>query len=294
MSIAITTPTGNIGSRLVHLLLDAGTDMTLLVRHPEKLNPEVRSRVTVQQGELQDETFVRQATQGAEALFWVTPADPTTSDLRAWYDRLGQSVAAAVQTNAIPYAVNISSAGAQLPNAGPVSGLGQVERHLDATSANVMHLRPGYFFENFLMQSEALRHQGRIFQPAPGEVPFPLIATRDIADTAARLLQNRNWSGKRVHGLHGPADLTFEEAAHILGEATGRPLQYVPISPEQGRQTFLSMGLGPAFVQGYLDMLASLAQPGAVAEPRTPETTTPTTLYQWASEVLKPLLDNSQ
>ena len=52
--------------------------------------------------------------------------------------------------------------------------------------------------------------------------------------------------------------------------------------------------MGPAFVQGYLDMLTSLAQPGAVAEPRTPETTTPTTLYQWAGEVLKPLLNTGQ
>src|SRR5262249_36941083 len=120
------------------------------------------------------------------------------------------------------------------------------------------------------------------------------IATRDIAEAAAPLLLHRDWSGKRIRGLHGPADLSFDEAAHILGEATGRPLRYVTISPEQARQTFSGLGLGPAFVQGYLDMVASLAQPGAIAEPRTPETTTPTRLYQWAREVLKPLLDSGR
>src|ERR1041385_7674570 len=131
MSIAITAPTGYIGSRLVRLLLDAGADLTLLLRNPDKLEPAVRSRVKVEQGELQDPAFVQRATQGAEALFWLTPNDPATPDLRAWYDQLGESAASAVQANAIPSVVNISSAGAQLPNAGPISGLGQVERHLN-------------------------------------------------------------------------------------------------------------------------------------------------------------------
>lgn len=291
MSIAITAPTGNIGSRLVRLLLESGADLTLLLRNPDKLDPAVRNRVKVQVGELQDTGFVRQATEGTEALFWLTPSDPAAPDLRAWYDRFGENVASAVETNGISHVVNISSAGAQLPKAGPVSGLGQVEQHLAATRANIIHLRPGFFFENFLMQLEPIRNQNSIFQPMPGDVPFPQIATRDIADAAARLLQKRDWTGKSVHGLHGPADLTFQEAAQIVGEATGRSIQYVPISPEQGRQAFLSMGMGPAFVQGYLDMLESLAQPGAVAEPRTPETTTPTTLFQWAGETLKPLLN---
>jgi uncharacterized protein YbjT (DUF2867 family) len=148
--------------------------------------------------------------------------------------------------------------------------------------------------ENTLMQLDAIRQQNALFSPAPGDVPYPHIATRDFADAAARLLLRPNWSGKRIQGLHGPADLTFNEVAGIVGEAIGRPLHYVTISPEEARQAFLGMGLSPAIVQGYLDMEASLAQPGAVAESRTPETTTPTTFYQWASEVLKPLLNDGR
>src|SRR5262249_15768700 len=157
MAVAITAPTGNIGSRLVRLLLDAGADLTLLLRNPNKLDASLRERVSLQQGELQDPAFVQRATQGAEALFWVTPNDPTASDLRAWYDRLGENAATAVRANRIPYVVNISSAGAQLPHAGPVSGLGQIEQHLNATDAHIVHLRPGYFMENVLMQLDAIR-----------------------------------------------------------------------------------------------------------------------------------------
>ncbi len=292
MPIAITTPTGNIGSRLVRLLLDAGADLTLLVRRPEKLDAMLRSRVNVEQGELQDSAFVQRATQGAEALFWLTPNDPTITDLRAWYNRMGETAAAAVQANSIPYVVNLSSVGAQLPNAGPVSGLGQVEQHLNATNAQIVHLRPGYFMENSLTQLEALRHQNAFFSPAPGDVPSPHIATRDIAEVAARLLLHPEGSGKRIQGLHGPADLTFNKIAQILSEATGRPIRYVTISPEEARQALLGLGLSPVFAQGLVDLQISVSQPGAIAESRTPETTTPTTFLQWAREVLKPLLDS--
>lgn len=294
MKIAITTPTGNIGGQLVRLLLDAGADLTLLLRNPDKLEASVRERVRVKQGTQEDGEFVRRATEGAEALFWVTPSDTTISDLRGWYDRMGENAAAAVRANRIPYVVHISSAGAQLPNAGPVSGLGVVERYLNGTDANITHLRPGFFMENTLMQLDAIRHQNAIFQPEAGDIPFPHIATRDIAAVAAELLRRRDWSGKRIRGLHGPADLTFNEVAKALSEATGRSIAYVALPPEEARQAFLGLGLSPAFTQGYLDMAHSLAQPGAVAEPRTSETTTPTTYYQWGSEVLKPLLNSRE
>jgi uncharacterized protein YbjT (DUF2867 family) len=75
--------------------------------------------------------------------------------------------------------------------------------------------------ENTLMQLEAIRHQNALFSPAPGDVSYPHIATHDIADVAARLLLQRDWSGKRIRGLHGPEDLTYNEVAQILSEATG-------------------------------------------------------------------------
>ena len=67
MKIAVTGPTGHIGSRLVQHLLDAGADLTLLVRNPDKLSTAVRNRVRVQQGTLEDQDFVRRAVQGADA-----------------------------------------------------------------------------------------------------------------------------------------------------------------------------------------------------------------------------------
>jgi uncharacterized protein YbjT (DUF2867 family) len=294
MTIAITGTTGNIGTRLVRRLLSANADLTLLVRNPAKLDPYVRDRVKVQQGELHDADFVRRATEGASALFWLTPSDVRMENLSAWFESLGTTVAGAVAANGIAHVVNLSSIGAQKPDAGLVTGLGTVERHLNGTEASIIHLRPGFFMENILMQLDAIRHQGSLYIPGPPDVAVPQIATRDIADAAAPLLLERNWTGKTIHGLHGPVDLSFQEAAEILSEALGRPIRSVEITPDQARQALLAAGMGPAFADGYLAIYASLSQPGAVAEPRTPETTTPTSLLEWATDTLKPALDKGE
>src|SRR5262249_42242962 len=86
------------------------------------------------------------------------------------------------------YVVNTSSAGAQLDNAGPISGLGTIERRLNEVAENVIHLRPGFFMENFLQQLESMKRDGASYDLIPGDIPYPFIATQDISDVAAALL----------------------------------------------------------------------------------------------------------
>lgn len=55
-----------------------------------------------------------------------------------------------------------------------------------------------------------------------------MIATRDIADVAARALRQRDWRGVVVRELLGERDLTFAEATRIIGARIGKPdLSYV-------------------------------------------------------------------
>ena len=82
MSIAITAPTGNIGSSLVEQLLAVDTALTLLVRNPDRLSASVRSRVKVQQGDLLDANFVRRATEDTEALFLLAPPNYAVPNVR--------------------------------------------------------------------------------------------------------------------------------------------------------------------------------------------------------------------
>ncbi|HYE74642.1 MAG TPA: NAD(P)H-binding protein [Blastocatellia bacterium] len=289
MSILISTPTGNIGNRALQQLLNAGADVSIIVRNPEKLSDSILSRVKVHQGSLTDTAFVTKAFQGAQAVLWVTPTDVTQPDAAAYYRQLGETAATAIKQTSVPYVVNISSAGAQLDHAGPISGLGQIERLLNDVAENVIHLRPGFFMENFLADLESIKTDGVIYSPYSGKVSFPVIATKDIGNVAAELLLRREWSGQSIRGLHGSADLRFTEVAEILSDSLGKPVRHVEITPEQAYQAYLSFGVSPSYARAYVEMAQALTQPGAVLEKRTPETTTPTTLREWSDAVLKPL-----
>src|SRR5215475_6902412 len=171
MSIVITTPTGNIGSHALKRLLQAGAEVSVIARHPEKLSDSIRNRVKVHQGSLTDAALVTKAFQGARAALWLTPPSYTHPDVAAYHSEMGAVAATAIKESKIPYVVNVSSAGAQLENAGPISGLRAVERRLDEAAENVVHLRPGFFMENFLQQIGSINDDGAIYQPLAGDAP---------------------------------------------------------------------------------------------------------------------------
>ncbi|MDX1935443.1 MAG: NAD(P)H-binding protein [Capsulimonadales bacterium] len=290
--IVVTTPTGNIGHVVTDRLLDAGAEVTVIARNPSKLKESVRQRARVVTGDQFDPAVTREASKGADALFWLTPPTFDTPDWRAYFERSAEVATEAVRTNGIPYVVHLSSGGADRPTGyGPVSFLHPVERSLAATGANVLQLRPGYFYENFLASLPTIRDMGTIYGVPKPETVYPMIATRDIGEAAARQLLALDWKGERILGLHGPADTpSFGEAARILGEAIGKPVQYVQVPTSALQDQLRGMGASESVAVSYGELFEALDRGEQPAEPRTPETTTPTRLYDWAREVLAPLI----
>ncbi len=291
MRILVNTPTGKIGRLVTRHLLDAGLDLNLISRHPEKLDG-LGTRAPVVQGDLDDPATLDRATRGVDTLFWVTPglANP---DYQRWNQDLARLAVATARGNGVKRAVVLSSISAQVPTGvGPISSLHQVEREFQAGFADLVILRPTFFMENHLASVASIATMGAIFAPIAGDVRFPQIATRDIAMRAIALLGDGTWTGQRILGLHGPADLSYEQTAQILGEALGRPLRFVQVTGEQAKQAMLGGGL-PAYVaDSYVEMYDAMGS-GVFqqAEPRNPETTTPTTLRQFAIDTLKPAVE---
>ena len=93
MKIAVTTPTGHIGSVVARHILDGGVELRLLARHAEKVKDLADRGAEVYQGALDDEKFVAKATSGVDALLWVTPPCYGYADLQAMQIRLGTSAA---------------------------------------------------------------------------------------------------------------------------------------------------------------------------------------------------------
>ncbi len=290
MKIAITTPTGHVGRAVTECLLDRGGDVQVKVlgRRPDKLRNYLKRGAEMGIGSQDDGEYLIRETKDVNALFWVTPPGYGSDNLRAYQNRLGTAAAAAIRANRITHVVNLSSIGADLTSgAGPISGLHDVEELLNEAADGITHLRPGFFFENLLMQIDTIRKWGRISLPLSGTTPFPMIAARDIGRMAAERLTDPGWSGKNYCELHGPADLCFNDVARILSEVLNRKIVYIKCDPLEARQYFLEGGMSENLADMLLEMYAAV-ESGKVKtlQPRSPQTTTPTTLAEFARDTL--------
>ncbi len=291
MKVVVAAPGGNVGSRVVRLLIQAGVRPTLLARRPGRLDPATSEHADVLEADLADGEAVVRATRDADALFWVEPqtADPD-ADPVAWYGMLGANAARAVKENGIGRTVFLSSIGAEKRSgAGEIDGLARTEEQLDATGATVLHLRCGYFFTNLLSQVESMR-QGVLRAPMPLDYAQPWLDPRDIGEVAAARLLSERWSGRQVQAVHGPEDLTLAQAAAIISEATGRRVLAETISQEAHRDSLRAAGLGDKQVEGFAGMSAVMREDFVAEDQRTIFTTTPTTLAAWAHAYLRPAL----
>jgi uncharacterized protein YbjT (DUF2867 family) len=291
MRIAITTPTGHVGRQVVGELLKGGEhELVLLARKPEAVAAEKARGAMVMQGDLADAVFVRRATRRVQALLWVTPPQPDAADLRDVQNRLGLNAAGAIRANDIRRVVMLSSLGAQhAKGVGPVSGLHDVERLLRGAAVNLTLLRPTFFMENLLPSAESIAHEQRIYLPLPGALRLPLIATRDVAAAAVKALGDTLSLGVKIVPLLGPRDYAFDEVAEIVSRALGQTVKWVETSPEQTRQALLSRGVSANVADHVLEMYAAIVSGHLTHdEPRTPESSTPTTLEAFVETVLAP------
>ena len=288
-TIAVTAPTGHVGSRVAQLLVQAGTRPVLLVRDPDRLDPGLRDATEVRLVDLSDAASLRTATKGVDAAFWLDGVGESAPDPIAASTAFGAAAAAAVEANGISRNVFVTSGGAELRHGvGNIDGLAAIELALDGTGADVTHLRCGYFFTNLLMDLDGLR-AGRLTGTRDPAEQIGWVDPRDIGEVAAARLLADGWSGRQVQGVHGPQDLSFIEVAEILTEALGRPVGYTQVSDDDVRAQLRGAGLPDAVVEGIVGMTAGTR--GLVPEqPREFVTTTPTTLSAWAFAQLRPLV----
>ena len=294
MTIAVTTPTGHVGSQVVRLLCQAGERPRLLLRDPARLDADLRDRVELAVGDQRDAAYVAEATEGVEAVFWVHPDDWSLPDPNADAERTGEGLASAMRRHRIPRVVFLSSVGAEIRHgAGFLDGLARIEQTLDAaradTGAALVHLRCGFFMTNLLHDLDGLR-AGRLTTTRPPEDPMPWVDPADVATVAALRLLSHGWSGRVVQAVHGPADLTWPEAARALSEATGTTIEAFRIPEDDERKALRDSGVSEVAVEGILGMAAGKSDGFVPEQARSVLTTTPGALAGWAATHLRSVL----
>lgn len=291
-SYVVLGATGHIGSVITSRLLDAGARVRVVARTADRLAPFVARGAEAAAGSVEDAPFLREALDGADAAFLMLP--PFFGEgIRAWQDRTAGVICDAVHAARVPRVVVLSSIGADLSEGnGPVAGLHTMERRLDAIAGcSSLRLRPGYFFENSLGAIGIIRATGAVGLALRPELKMAQIATRDIGEVAARRLLALDWKGHAIQELHGERDLTMVELTGALGRAIGRPgLRYVQLPYADAQQGLVGAGIPEEAAALYMEMSKGFNE-GRVrhTQPRSPATTTPTSIERWAADVFAPV-----
>ncbi len=283
----ITGATGNTGKPIAAALLNAGKKVRIISRDAVKAKELTDKGAELFVGDVGDVNFLSKAFQGATAVYAMIPPDFTAPDVTKYQMKIADSIAQAVQTTRVKFVVALSSVGTHLEkDAGIVSGLRYMEQKLNAIPGlNALYLRPTYFMENSLGMVDVVKNMGVIGSPVKRDLRINMIATKDIAAVAARRLLALDFSGSNVQYLLGQRDLTYSDVATILGRAIGKPdLQYVEFPPDEFRKAMLGIGASESIADNMNTFIKSMNEGKILSDAkRTPESTTPTSIEEFAN-----------
>jgi uncharacterized protein YbjT (DUF2867 family) len=279
---------GNTGSIIANSLLSKGKKVRVVGRDAGRLQPFVRQGAEAFTATVSDAAALTKAFSGARAAYLMLPPAKSHED----QERDSDGIAKAVKESGLPYAVHLSSYGAQVPEGtGPVAGLHSSEQKLSAISGlNVLHLRAAYFMENNLAAIGMIHGMGVFGNALLPDLKLPMAATRDVGDYAAQRLLHLDFSGKQTRELLGERDLSMTEAVAVIARAIGKPdLRYAQFPYDQVQQVLTQMGVPPKGAAMYIEMYKAINAGVLIPqEPRSPENTTPTSFEQFVQDVFAP------
>ncbi len=282
----ISGATGNTGKRIAEALLAEGKQVTVISRDGEKVKDLVAKGATAAIGDLHDLAFLTATLQGATAFYTLIPPKWDVQDWRAYQMKIATVLSVAIAQSGVKNVVNLSSQGAHMPEgAGPVSGLYYFEQMLNSIpDLNVLHLRPGYFFENLYGVKDMIQHMGILAQPLPAETKVTMVHTRDIAEIATKRLLSLDFQGNSVEFIAGTAERTFGEVVSLVGKAIGKDVNYIVSSPEDFIGGMKGVGIPETIAVGYAHLYAAInTNDYQLGYTRTAENSTPTSL-EWFVE----------
>jgi uncharacterized protein YbjT (DUF2867 family) len=289
--ITILGATGHVGGKIADILIKKGEKVRLVARSAERLRPFVGKQAQALAGDALDTEFLVKAFKDTDSVFTLIPPNFKTEKFLNYADKIGESIARALEIARVKYVVNLSSTGAELPDGtGPIVGLNHMEKRLNGvTGLNVLHIRAGFFMENLMSNIDLIRSKGINGGAGRGDLKLPMIATNDIAAYAAEHLVKKDFAGSSVRYLLGQRDLSMIEATEIIGRKINKPdLVYVMFPYDEAEKGMIAAGLSPDMSRLYVEMNRAFNEGRIKAEKRTTENTAPTSFETFCEEVFVP------
>jgi uncharacterized protein YbjT (DUF2867 family) len=268
MKFIITGSLGHVSKPLAEKLLAAGHTVTVISRSSANEAAIEALGATAAIGNVEDADFLSRTFNGANAVYTMVPPNFGATDWKKYIAGIGENYASAIRRSGVTHVINLSSIGAHMPDGcGPVSGLYFVEKTLNSLErVHVLHLRPGFFYTNFLSSIAMIKAMGVIGGNYGKGTKLVLAHPADIADAAAEAMQKLSFSGKSVRYIASD-EKTTDEIASMLGKAIGKPgLQWVDQDDEVTLSGMLQSGIPGEIARNFTEMGAAMRKGLLTAE----------------------------
>jgi len=263
-TLFVTGASGHLGRRVVELLLEKGTGRIVAgTRKPEKLGDLAARGVVVRQADFDDPKGLEAALAGVDRMLIIS-----TDAIDRPGRRLAQhltAVAAAVSAG-VKHAVYTSMPN---PETSPVvfapDHLG-TEQALKESGMTWTILRDCWYAD-FLIPTLAPAVASGQLTAATGQGGAPYITREDCAQAAASALASTDTSNK-TWNTTGPDLMTYSNLAKLASELTGRPVTYLPVTPEERTAQLIAAGT-PEFIAKLLVSSQVAISQGKMGTPTT-------------------------
>jgi len=254
--ILVVGGTGTIGTEVVRLLHENGTDFRLFCRDPDAARGSLGTGVDIYKGDLMEPESVFEAMQGVRKLFLVTPLhlDQFTMKSTAIRAAISAGVEHIVMSTGIDAHPNSEIRIRRLHS--------KNQDEVKASGITYTFLQPGYFMQNMLMLADSIRRQQEIRLPV-GDGRIGFVDARDIAAVAVAALVGEGHENQE-YTITGEEALHMNDVAAIFSDIVGCQVKYIDISLETRKLDMIKSGM-PGELADMMNEFYALGPSGQLA-----------------------------
>jgi uncharacterized protein YbjT (DUF2867 family) len=249
MTYLITGATGDVGSKVVELLVQRRHRPRVFARDGEKGRSRFGDLVDIFVGDLADPTSLKAALEGADELFLVNtgPQIPARDE----------AAAKTAKAAGVRHLVKLSSMDVQQGLAiGAWHERG--EAAIRASGIAFTFVQPTGFMSNLLAWATSIKAEG-IVRSSTGDGRRAFIHSSDIAAVAVEALTTRKHDGESLP-ITGPEALSFAEVTARIGSAIEKPLRFQSISDEEARARYSAISGSAAETEAHVSLWRAIRE----------------------------------
>ncbi len=238
--IVITGASGNYGRGVTDRLIALGraADLILISRKPEKLGDRAAQGCDVRYGDFDKPETLVPAVQGADRMLLISG---TRVGARVKQHKAAIDAAVAAGVSHIAYTSFIGIDDPANPAEVRHDHI-ETERLIKASGLAWTMLRDAHYADAMiLMAGPGVMQSGKWFSNA-GDGREAMVWRDDCIDSAVAVLAGEGHEGQ-VYNITGPELQTFAQVTALMGQITGRPLEYVSLDDDAQYAMFDAMGI---------------------------------------------------